>query len=71
MCEGIGGKQITEFIIPAGRWNSEDGDQRHAKGNHQQPDHNNGENFAPCQPSKTAFHMLKAGQPSPGAAGAA
>ena len=69
--EGVGGEQITEFIIPARCGNAEDGNQGDAKGNHQQPDHNDGKHLAPRQPPKAVFHILKAGEPSPGAAGIA
>ncbi len=53
--EGVGREQITEFIIPARRGNSKDGDQGNANGNHQQPDHDNGQRLSPCQPSKAIF----------------
>ena len=69
--EGVGGKQITEFIIPARGGNAKHGNQGDAKGNHQQPDHNDGQHLAPRQPPKAVFHILKAGEPSPGAAGIA
>ena len=69
--EGVSSKQIAEFIIPARGRNAKHGNQRDAKGNHQQPDHHDGQDFAPCQPPKAVFHILKAGGLSPGAAGIA
>ncbi len=66
--EGVGCEQVTEFIIPARRGNSEDGNQGDAKCNHQQPDHNDGQNLAPRQPSKAVFHIFKAGEASLAAA---
>ncbi len=71
MREGIGGKQITEFIIPARGGNAKHGNQGDAKGYHQQPDHNNGQDPSPRQPQKAVFHILKAGGPPPAAAGIA